>query len=112
MRRMPRALALPILCVCYACAAVALQAVARQQPAAPSTGHEYVLGPDSQLQPGVPAGKVMQHSWTSKIYPGTVRDYWVYVPAQYDAAKPACVMVFQDGAGYVKPDGGWRVPVV
>ena len=109
---MPRALALPLLCVCFACTAVALQGAARQQPAAPSTGHEYVLGADSQLQPGVPAGKVMQHSWTSKIYPGTVRDYWVYVPAQYDAATPACVMVFQDGAGYVKADGGWRVPVV
>jgi gluconolactonase len=112
MRRMPHALARPILCICLACAAAALQGAARQQPTAPQTGHEYVLGPDSQLQPGVPAGKVMQHSWTSKIYPGTVRDYWVYVPAQYDAATPACVMVFQDGAGYVKADGGWRVPVV
>ena len=35
--------------------------------------------------------------WTSKIYPGTVRDYWVYVPKQYDATKPACSMVVQDG---------------
>jgi gluconolactonase len=34
------------------------------------------------------------------------------VPAQYDAAKPACVMVFQDGGGYVTRDGQWRVPVV
>ena len=60
---------------------------------------DYTLGPDSQVQPGVPKGEVTKYSWTSQIFPGTVRDYWVYVPKQYDAAKPACVMVFQDGAG-------------
>ena len=73
---------------------------------------EYVLGPDSQVQPGVPRGEVTKHSWTSTIFPGTVRDYWVYVPKQYDPGKPAAVMVFQDGAGYVKEDGNWRVPTV
>jgi len=61
---------------------------------------EYTLGPDSQRHDGVPRGSVTQSSWTSKIYPGTVRDYWLYVPAQYDAAKPACVMIFQDGGGF------------
>ena len=59
---------------------------------------EYVLGPDSQRQPGVPQGTVTKYEWTSKIYPGTVRDYWVYVPAQYKPEKPACTMVFQDGS--------------
>ncbi len=73
---------------------------------------EYTLGPDSQRQPGVPRGVVTPYTWTSKIYPGTVRDYWVYVPAQYDPAKPACVMIFQDGGGFMKEDGGWRAPVV
>ena len=73
---------------------------------------EYVLGPDSQPQPGVPRGEVTQHSWTSRIFPGTVRDYWVYVPKQYDASRPAAVMVFQDGGNYIKEDGSWRVPVV
>jgi sugar lactone lactonase YvrE len=73
---------------------------------------EYVLGPDSQPQPGVPRGEVTQHSWTSRIFPGTVRDYWVYVPKQYDGSRPAAVMVFQDGANYIKEDGNWRVPVV
>jgi sugar lactone lactonase YvrE/enterochelin esterase-like enzyme len=29
-----------------------------------------------------------------------VRDYWVYVPKQYDPAKPACVYVNQDGIQY------------
>jgi enterochelin esterase family protein len=73
---------------------------------------DYKLGPDSQEQPGVPKGKVTKHSWTSTIFPHTVRDYWVYVPAQYDAKKPACVMVFQDGGNYVKENGQLRVPIV
>ena len=57
---------------------------------------EYTLGPDSERQPQVPRGAVTQYSWTSQIFPGTVRDYWVYVPAQYDASKPACVMSVND----------------
>jgi sugar lactone lactonase YvrE/enterochelin esterase-like enzyme len=73
---------------------------------------DYKLGPDSSPKEGVPQGAVTKHSWTSRVFPGTVRDYWVYVPAQYDAATPACVMVFQDGEGYAKRDGSWRVPVV
>src|SRR5829696_5457901 len=39
----------------------------------------------------------------SKVFPGTVRDYWVYVPKQYDPAKPACVYVNQDGIQYNAP---------
>ena len=73
---------------------------------------EYPLGPDSQRQAGVPQGTVTKHSWTSKIFPGTVRDYWVYVPAQYDSKMPACVMVFQDGHCYVSEDGRARIPIV
>ena len=75
-------------------------------------GEEYPLGPDSQRQAGVPQGSVTQYTWTSKIFPGTVRDYWVYVPAQYDSKKPACVMVFQDGKSYVSEDGRARIPIV
>ena len=73
---------------------------------------EYALGPDSQRQPGIPQGKVTQHTWASRIFPGTVRDYWIYVPAQYKPERPAAVMIFQDGAGYVREDGAWRVPTV
>lgn len=72
---------------------------------------EYPYGPDSQRQPGVPQGTVTQYSWTSKIFPGTVRDYWVYVPAQYTPDKPACVMFFEDGKGTLN-DGPMRVPIV
>ena len=57
----------------------------------------------------MPHGEVTKYTWKSTIFPGTERDYWVYVPAQYDKATPAAVMVFQDGAGYVKPDGAWKV---
>jgi enterochelin esterase-like enzyme len=73
---------------------------------------DYQPGPDAQVQPGVPVGKVTKHEWQSKIFPGTTRDYWIYVPAQYDGTKPACVMVFQDGAGCVTPTGSIRVPIV
>jgi enterochelin esterase-like enzyme len=74
---------------------------------------EYPLTQDSQPQAGVPQGKVSQHRWTdSKIFPGTERDYWIYVPAQYDPGQPACLMVFQDGNGYVSESGHSRVPTV
>src|SRR4051794_12649787 len=74
---------------------------------------EYVLGPDSQPHQGVPKGMVTQLTWsTSKIYPGSTRNYWVYVPAQYDGSKPAAVMIFQDGAGFQNERGAWRAPVV
>ncbi|MDP3000614.1 MAG: SMP-30/gluconolactonase/LRE family protein [Bryobacterales bacterium] len=73
---------------------------------------EYKPGPDSQRQAGVPRGKLTRYAWTSKIYPGTARDYWVYAPAQYRPDKPAAVMVFQDGGGFAAEDGAWRVPIV
>src|SRR4051812_29086516 len=71
------------------------------------------LGEDSQRHDGVPKGEVTKYSWNeSKVFPGTVRDYWVYVPKQYDGSKPACVMVFQDGGNYVNETGQFRVPIV
>ncbi len=60
---------------------------------------DYKLGPDSLPQPGVPKGEITRYSVTSRVFPGTKRDYSVYVPKQYDPAKPACVMFFQDGGG-------------
>ncbi len=75
-------------------------------------GDEYPLTPDSERQSGVPQGTVTKYTWASKIFPGTVRDYWVYVPAQYTPDKPACVMVFEDGTSYVKESGRARVPIV
>jgi gluconolactonase len=49
-------------------------------------------------------GEVSRHVFDrSRIFPGTVRDYWIYVPRQYDPAKPACVYVNQDGIQYNAP---------
>ena len=75
---------------------------------------QYKLGPDSMVKDGVPKGEVKQMpAWTeSKVYPGTTRDWWVYIPAQYKAETPANVMVFCDGGGFVKADGNFRVPTV
>jgi len=66
--------------------------------ASPQTTDNYQPGPDSKPQPGVPKGEVLKFSFDkSKIFPGTTREYWVYVPAQYTADKPACVYIGQDG---------------
>jgi enterochelin esterase family protein len=71
---------------------------------AASPDAQYVPGPDSIEQPGVPKGEITKYTWEdSKIYPGTTRSYSVYVPKQYDPAKPACVFVCQDGVLYNAP---------
>jgi sugar lactone lactonase YvrE/enterochelin esterase-like enzyme len=66
-----------------------------------------VAGPranDTQPPVAVPKGEVTKYTFDqSKIFPGTVRDYWVYVPKQYDPAKPACVHVNQDGIQFNAP---------
>ena len=60
----------------------------------------YTTPPEAKEKPGVPKGKLIQMAkHTSKIFAGATRDWWVYVPAQYNADKPAAVMVFQDGQG-------------
>jgi predicted alpha/beta superfamily hydrolase len=64
---------------------------------------QYPLGPDS----------LSTHEWKiSQVFPGAVRRYYVYVPAQYKSEEPASLMVFQDGHAYIKEDGDFRVPVV
>ena len=61
----------------------------------------------------MPEGTVTKRTWTSTIFPGTVRDYWVYVPAQYKPGQPAAVMIFQDGQGYVATgEDDWRTPIL
>jgi len=53
----------------------------------------------------VPKGEVTKHSFeASKIFPGTTREYWIYVPQQYKADQPACVFVCQDGIQYKAPE--------
>ena len=65
-----------------------------------------VFLPESYEQPGVPQGKLSEklvHS--SKVYDGMQSDYWIYVPAQYDPATPAALMIWQDGQGHVARNG-------
>ena len=74
---------------------------------------DYKTGPLAEENPSVPKGKVTQMPpLESKIFAGTTRDWYVYVPSQYKAEKPACLMVFQDGHDYVNLKGNWRVPTV
>lgn len=55
---------------------------------------------------GVPKGEIIKLSFSSsKIFPGTWREYWIYVPAQYKPNEPACVYVNQDGIQ-------WKAPTV
>ncbi|HZL37713.1 MAG TPA: alpha/beta hydrolase-fold protein [Tepidisphaeraceae bacterium] len=88
-----------LLCATYALAA--------------PTDDVYLLGPDSAPHAGVPAGKVLgPMTLASKVYPDSTRNYWIYVPAQYDAAKPACLMIFQDGHAFVGLKSDYRIPYV
>jgi len=68
------------------------------RPPVPPGADNYVLGPDSQEHPGVPQGTWEKYRWDhSQIFPNTVREVWIYVPAQYNPKVPACLMVLQDG---------------
>jgi enterochelin esterase family protein len=74
---------------------------------------DYVLGPDSRTQPGVPNGTVSElHIANSKTYSGVSHEAWLYLPARYESAVGIPLMVFLDGEAYVAPDGPWRVPAV
>ena len=80
-------------------ATLATGLIASSAPA--QVGGPYPKDPDSIVKPDVPHGKVTQMpNFESKIFADTSRDWWIYVPAQYTADKPACVMIFQDGDGY------------
>jgi enterochelin esterase-like enzyme len=69
----------------------------------------YKLGPDSLAQDGVPHGKVVGPlTLQCEGYPGTQHTYWIYVPAQYDAAKPTALMIFNDGHAMMNPEGNVR----
>jgi enterochelin esterase family protein len=73
----------------------------------------YQLGPDSAPHDGVPQGKVTEWAQLpSQAYPGTLHDYCVYVPAQYDPAKPTALVIFQDGQAWHRLTGDYRVPYV
>jgi enterochelin esterase-like enzyme len=80
---------------------------------AAATDNVYQLGPDSLPQEDVPKGKVIGPlTLASGVFTNTTRNYWIYVPAQYDPSKAACLMIFQDGHAFVNPQGEYRIPNV
>jgi enterochelin esterase-like enzyme len=55
----------------------------------------------------VPTGQIKgPFKFYSKIYPGTERNYWLYIPVQYDPNKPTCSMIVQDGLSRAT---GWKL---
>ena len=73
---------------------------------AQTNNETYAVDSNSVVHPGVPKGEILKFTFSnSRIFPGTWREYWVYVPAQYRADKPSCVYVNQDGIQ-------WNAPIV
>ncbi len=73
----------------------------------------YALGPDSKPIPGVPKGRWVGPSiLPSEVFPGTSHTYFVYIPAQYDPAKPTALMVFNDGPAMREEPGSVQAQYV
>jgi hypothetical protein len=67
-------------------------------------GEKYPIDSASVYHAGVPKGEVLKFRLEgSKIYPGTWRDYWIYIPAQYRPDHPACVYINQDNIQFKAP---------
>ncbi len=71
----------------------------------------YELSKDSKVQKNVPQGEIKgPFQWkNSSIFPGTERNYSIYIPSQYDATKPCCLLVVQDG---LRKAQQWKFPTV
>ncbi|TWU06424.1 alpha/beta hydrolase-fold protein [Stieleria varia] len=79
----------------------------------PATKPEWTPHPDAIANNDVPHGTVeSMPQWESEIFPNTVRDWAIYVPAQYRKEQPAALMVFQDGERMRDVKGRWRIPIV
>lgn len=71
-----------------------------------SAQDDYKPGPDSLPQPAVPKGEILKGQYTAagnSVFPGTEREYQIYLPAGFDKTRPAPFMVFQDGVIYQGP---------
>lgn len=78
-------------------------------PPGPNPNSQYRLGPDSMPQEGVPKGEIRgPFTLQCNVYPGTQHTYWVYVPAQYDPAVPASLMIYNDGQAFKDENGDLR----
>src|ERR1700755_1656760 len=84
--------------------ALLLTSIATVHAQAPA--EKYPVDSASVEHAGVPRGELIHCRWDrSAIFPGTQREYWIYVPKQYQPDKPACVYVNQDGIQ-------WKAPTV
>ncbi len=73
----------------------------------------YPPPPEWKADPSLPQGRLEKFEWKdSKVFPNTARNSVVYIPAQYDPAKPASLMVWQDGSRHADPAGAMRATVV
>jgi enterochelin esterase family protein len=73
----------------------------------------YQYTADSLPKADVPKGRLETFEWKdSKVFPDTVRDVTVYLPANHQAGEETCVMVWQDGTRHADPNGSMRVPLV
>ncbi len=91
--------------------AAALPAMAADAP--PAQPEQYALTADSLQHEGVPRGRLEgPFEFHSSLIPGTVRRYWIHVPANHDASVPANLLVFHDGQRATNPQGSLRVPNV
>ena len=106
---MKRPFLMPLLAVMIATGAAQAGFAQQPAPAGPNPDTFYKLGPDSLEQEGVPRGQIRgPFTLPSTAYPGTQHTYWVYVPAQYNAASPASLMIFNDGQAFMNPTGNLR----
>ena len=112
MRRQTKRM-LPIVALAIAQLVVGAETATAQRGAGGPTPSPfdafYTLGPDSLPRDGVPKGEVRgPFKLASQAFPGVEHSYWIYVPAQYDASKEVSLMVFNDGATYLRADGSYR----
>jgi enterochelin esterase-like enzyme len=114
---MARSIAQGLVAASLFCASSAVLAI-YQTPTPPQTpsldiNTYYELGPMSQAHDGIPKGEIRgPFVIPSQAYPGTQHTYWIHVPAQYDPAVAASLMIFQDGQAFKDMNGVVRAPNV
>ncbi|MBL9116566.1 MAG: SMP-30/gluconolactonase/LRE family protein [Verrucomicrobiaceae bacterium] len=67
---------------------------------------DFPLTADSKPQAGVPKGEIIKGVYEAGeggVFPGTSREYQIYLPAGHDKQHAAPMMLFQDGVIYQAP---------
>ncbi len=79
-----------------------------QTPQTPNPNVHYHLGPIRWRRMAFPRRDPRPLHAAQPGLSGHAAPYWVYVPAQYDPAVPASLMIFNDGQAFMAPDGDGR----